>query len=183
MSGDRRRALPGRHTYKRLGLLFILGIVLLLPSVLGRRSLAALPGASHAPAGVEADVLFTGTKATYIIVMIGDGMGPEQVEAARYYDGDALSFETLPFWSEMTTYSAGDSVTDSAAAPIIGVATLLNGLKSPITSRTIRSPLFSFWQRMHICLPSTTAATVTMPRMEARRCPSFMLLPLIGVVR
>ncbi|MCO6046674.1 alkaline phosphatase [Aeoliella sp. ICT_H6.2] len=60
------------------------------------------------------------TMPTNIILMIGDGMGPEQVEAGRYLldsSGDTpLSFETLPYQAEMTTYSADNSVTDSAAS-------------------------------------------------------------------
>ena len=51
-----------------------------------------------------------------IIVCIGDGMGPEQVKAARYYAGTNLFFETFPYQSTMTTGSADGSITDSAAA-------------------------------------------------------------------
>lgn len=53
------------------------------------------------------------------IFLIGDGMGFEQVKAAGIYlmgvEG-TLSFESLPYHAEMTTYSANSSVTDSAAA-------------------------------------------------------------------
>ena len=54
-----------------------------------------------------------------VILLIGDGMGPEQVRAAGMYaNGSAgtLSFESLPYQADCTTYSANDSVTDSAAA-------------------------------------------------------------------
>ena len=51
-----------------------------------------------------------------VIVMIGDGMGPVQVEAAGMYAGGDMSFEILPFQGMVTTYSASSSVTDSAAA-------------------------------------------------------------------
>lgn len=54
-----------------------------------------------------------------IILLIGDGMGFEQIRAAgMYYNGTegTLSFELLPFQGEVTTYSANSSVTDSAAA-------------------------------------------------------------------
>ena len=51
-----------------------------------------------------------------VILCIGDGMGPEQVKAARYYAGTNLFFETLPYQSTMTTHSTNSSVTDSAAA-------------------------------------------------------------------
>jgi len=54
-----------------------------------------------------------------VIFMIGDGMGPEHVEAGRMYLNDntaPLSFESLPYHAQVTTYSASSSVTDSAAA-------------------------------------------------------------------
>ena len=51
-----------------------------------------------------------------VIVLIGDGMGPVQVEAAGMYAGYDMSFEALPFQGLATTYSANSSVTDSAAA-------------------------------------------------------------------
>jgi alkaline phosphatase len=54
-----------------------------------------------------------------IIIMIGDGMGFEQVKAASYYEGGAegsLSFENLPYTGNVTTYAADNPVTDSAAA-------------------------------------------------------------------
>jgi len=51
-----------------------------------------------------------------VIVCIGDGMGPVQVEAAGMYAGGTMSFEALPFQGMVTTYSANSSVTDSAAA-------------------------------------------------------------------
>lgn len=54
-----------------------------------------------------------------VIFMIGDGMGFEHVKAGRMYvNGDTapLSFESLPYQAQVTTYSANNSVTDSAAA-------------------------------------------------------------------
>jgi len=51
-----------------------------------------------------------------VILFIGDGMGLAHVKASRYYNGGALSFEGLPFQAQMTTYSANNAVTDSAAA-------------------------------------------------------------------
>ena len=54
-----------------------------------------------------------------VIVLIGDGMGFEQVRAAgMYLNGEegTLSFEQMPYQAEMTTYASGGSVTDSAAA-------------------------------------------------------------------
>ena len=65
---------------------------------------------------VSTSTVVGAAEARNIIFIIGDGMGPAQVEAARMYKGSALSFEGLPYQGEITTYSADDSVTDSAAA-------------------------------------------------------------------
>ena len=54
-----------------------------------------------------------------VFFFIGDGMGFEQVKAAGMYaNGEAgtLPFEAFPYQAEMTTYSADDPVTDSAAS-------------------------------------------------------------------
>lgn len=52
-----------------------------------------------------------------VILCIGDGMGPEQVKAARYYAGADLFFELFPYQTTMATSSASyPTVTDSAAA-------------------------------------------------------------------
>ncbi len=51
-----------------------------------------------------------------VILMIGDGMGFEQVEAGRYKSGNPLCFESFPAQTEMTTHSANSAVTDSAAS-------------------------------------------------------------------
>lgn len=55
----------------------------------------------------------------YVFFFIGDGMGPEQVKAGGMYAHGAagtLSFESLPYQGYLTTYSADNSITDSAAA-------------------------------------------------------------------
>ena len=51
-----------------------------------------------------------------VILFIGDGMGFEHVKAARCYNGAPLSFESLPYQGQVTTYSANNAVTDSAAS-------------------------------------------------------------------
>ena len=51
-----------------------------------------------------------------VIFFIGDGMGPEQVRAANYFNGGPLSFESFAHQGLLTTYAANNSVTDSAAA-------------------------------------------------------------------
>lgn len=54
-----------------------------------------------------------------VILLIGDGMGLEQVKAGgMYLNGDAgtLPFEQFPFHALVTTYSASSEITDSGAA-------------------------------------------------------------------
>ena len=54
-----------------------------------------------------------------VIIMIGDGMGFEHVDAAGMYSSGTvgtLSFEGFPYHAEMTTHSASAPVTDSAAS-------------------------------------------------------------------
>ena len=51
-----------------------------------------------------------------VILMIGDGMGPEHVDAGRMFLGGEIVFDQFPYRAEVTTYSANSSITDSAAA-------------------------------------------------------------------
>jgi alkaline phosphatase len=51
-----------------------------------------------------------------VILLIGDGMGKEQVRAGRCYNGGPLAFETLPWVGQVSTWSANSPVTDSAAS-------------------------------------------------------------------
>jgi alkaline phosphatase len=58
-------------------------------------------------------------QARNVILLIGDGMGPEQVRAAGMYaygEAGTLVFEDFPCQTRMTTFSADHKVTDSAAA-------------------------------------------------------------------
>jgi alkaline phosphatase len=60
-----------------------------------------------------------GFLARHVIVLIGDGMGLEQVKAGgMYLNGQpgTLPFEAFPYQAQVTTYSYGGEVTDSAAA-------------------------------------------------------------------
>lgn len=50
-----------------------------------------------------------------VILFLGDGMGPEHVEATSMYLGRSLIFESFSYTTTMTTDSV-DGVTDSAAA-------------------------------------------------------------------
>jgi len=54
-----------------------------------------------------------------IILMIGDGLGPVQVEAAGVFahgEAGSLSFESLPHAGMVSTRSANNQITDSAAS-------------------------------------------------------------------
>ncbi len=79
---------------------------------LGRR--ASMLAAAWA---VSAGVLFGEPRC--VIFFIGDGMGPEQVKAGSFYafgSAGQLIFESFPYQGQLTTYSADNAVTDSAAA-------------------------------------------------------------------
>ncbi|QZT36579.1 alkaline phosphatase [Halosquirtibacter xylanolyticus] len=51
-----------------------------------------------------------------IILMIGDGMGQEEVKAAHIYNGGPLSFEKMPYQGFATTHCFDRRITDSAAS-------------------------------------------------------------------
>lgn len=51
-----------------------------------------------------------------IILVIGDGMGPSHVTAARWIRGDKLQLLRMPVIGIVATHSADDAVTDSAAS-------------------------------------------------------------------
>ena len=69
-----------------------------------------------------------GSSAKNVIFIIGDGMGFEQVKAAGMYANGkpgTLSFETMPYNGQVTTYAADNAVTDSAA----GATAMATGVK------------------------------------------------------
>ena len=51
-----------------------------------------------------------------VILLIGDGMGPGHVTAARWIRGDKLQLLRMPVTGIVATHSADDAVTDSAAS-------------------------------------------------------------------
>jgi len=63
-----------------------------------------------------AHIALSGGFAKNTILFIGDGMGSEQIKAARCYLGTPLCFETFSTRTDVTTHSAGGAITDSAAA-------------------------------------------------------------------
>ncbi|HUS44818.1 MAG TPA: alkaline phosphatase [Phycisphaerae bacterium] len=80
------------------------------------RKFAAIVGAGFLLVLSAAPVGLAAAPPKNVIFFIGDGMGPEQVLAANYYNGGDLSFEAFTYQGFLTTYSANSSVTDSAAA-------------------------------------------------------------------
>lgn len=56
------------------------------------------------------------TQAKNVILMIGDGMGPDQIKAGELYRGEPLAMQQFPYMTKVETRSASDAITDSAAA-------------------------------------------------------------------
>ncbi len=55
-------------------------------------------------------------KAKNVILMIGDGMGPQQIRAGELYRDEELTMQGFPYKTTVETYSRTAAVTDSAAA-------------------------------------------------------------------
>ena len=65
---------------------------------------------------VEPIILENVTKAKNVILMIGDGMGPNQIKAGELFKGGKLAMQQFPYMTKVETRSATDATTDSAAA-------------------------------------------------------------------
>jgi len=68
---------------------------------------------------VDSPIITSTVAPRNVFLFIGDGMGPEQVRAAGMYQNGSegtLVMESFPYSSTMTTYSADNAVTDSAAS-------------------------------------------------------------------
>ena len=55
-------------------------------------------------------------QAKNVILLIGDGMGPEQIKAGELFKGEKLAMQKFPYQTKVETRSASDLITDSAAA-------------------------------------------------------------------
>ena len=64
----------------------------------------------------EPIILKNVTQAKNVILLIGDGMGPEQIRAGELFKGEKLTMQNFPYMTHVETRSASDTVTDSAAA-------------------------------------------------------------------
>lgn len=79
-------------------------------------SMVACDGKKHDPDKDVDIILKNVTQAKNVILMIGDGMGPQQIKAGELYRGEKLTMQKFPYMTKVETRSASDSVTDSAAA-------------------------------------------------------------------
>jgi alkaline phosphatase len=87
-----------------------------VPAVMGVVLCAGLAGCSQ---GIWGGRSVSPPVPTRVVLIIGDGMGPEEVRAAGMYlhgRPGTLSWESFPYHAEMATYSADKDVTDSAAS-------------------------------------------------------------------
>lgn len=64
----------------------------------------------------EPIILKNVTKAKNVILMIGDGMGPNQIKAGALYRDEPLVMQGFPYMTTVETRSESDYITDSAAA-------------------------------------------------------------------
>lgn len=103
-----------------------------------------------------------------VILCIGDGMGPGQEKAASYYlsgrEG-ALSFHDFPVQTEISTFSANSSVTDSAAsATAIATGEKVNNgvisLKIPGDGSEIET-ILEYYQKQGKAVGLVTTAFIT----------------------
>lgn len=64
----------------------------------------------------HAIILKNVTEAKNVILLIGDGMGPQQIKTGEIYKGQSLTMQGFPYKATVETCSASDMITDSAAA-------------------------------------------------------------------
>lgn len=107
-----------------------------------------------------------------VILLIGDGMGFEQVRAAGMYQNGSegtLSMESFPYTSTMTTSSADNAITDSAAsATAMATGHKVNNGVISIAMPGDLSELETMLERFHthckrVGLVTTTYATHATP--------------------
>jgi len=118
-----------------------------------------------------------------IVLMIGDGMGYAQLEAARLHGGP-LAIETLPHVGELRTASADSDVTDSAAAATAlasGVITNNFAVGVDPQGKPVRTVVHAALERGMAAGVVTTAALVTAtPASFLAHAPSRTMLQEIA---
>jgi alkaline phosphatase len=149
-------------------------ILIVVLAVAGITLYATLPPTANARniTPVDNAVITSTITPRNVILFIGDGMGPEQIRAAgMYQNGSAgtLMMESFPYTSTMTTYSANNAITDSAA----GATAMATGYKVdngvisvalPGDGRELETLLEAFHRRCKRAgLVTTTFATHATP--------------------
>ena len=121
---------------RRVTVLITAGLLVLLaaaPSYAGRGGGKPKPPPSAGPKN--------------IILMIGDGMGPQQVTLGRLVDRDGLAIDAMdPQPGSMTTNNVYGEVTDSAAAAT-ALATGIKSYNGAISVDVNDAPLETAWER------------------------------------
>ena len=78
------------------------------------------------------------TKAKNVILLIGDGMGPNQIKAGELFKDEPLTMQGFPYMTTVETRSFSDYITDSAAAAtalaVSCVQTAITGIGSQPSS-------------------------------------------------
>ena len=88
---------------------------------------STLPDSSEEPNPTESQFKEPGLSGIKnVILMIGDGMGPNHVKAAEIYKGSQLAIHSMPNQTYSLTRSANQEVTDSAA----GATALATGVRT-----------------------------------------------------
>jgi alkaline phosphatase len=113
---------------------------------------------------------YSNTTGMSVILMIGDGMGPEQVKLARWTEvgeDGRLNMENLPYQANVTTNSLNNPITDSAAAAT-AIATgqkTNNGILSLTPAGQSLETMFEYARtlRKNVGLVSTTEVTHATP--------------------
>ena len=83
----------------------------------GMLTVAMVGGVSDVNAEEGGSIILNNvTTAKNVILMIGDGMGPEQIKAGEIYKGEALAMQGFPYKTTVETRSNSDVITDSAAS-------------------------------------------------------------------
>lgn len=91
-------------------------LTLIMTGMMSLSFVACDDGKKHDPENDGPIILENVVKAKNVILMIGDGMGPEQIKAGELYRNKKLTMQNFPYMTKVETRSANEPITDSAAA-------------------------------------------------------------------
>ena len=101
-------------------LIFIMSACLLLTAACGTfedvSSSQSLDSNGEQSSSLNDEVIENKKMAKNVILMIGDGMGPNQVRAGEMRRKEKLCMQTFPYHARVSTIAANNAITDSAAA-------------------------------------------------------------------